>query len=135
NWNGYPANRKRLMQHIQDSKVPNPIVLSGDIHSFWTNDLKINFDDDRSPTIGTEFVGTSISSRGVPYDKFTKFLPDNPHVRFFESRLRGYVSAELTNRLMTTRFQAITDVHDPSSSVSTLRTFAVEDGQPGAQPA
>jgi alkaline phosphatase D len=133
NWNGYPANRKRLMQHIRDSKVPNPVVLSGDIHSFWANDLKINFDDDRSPAIATEFVGTSISARGVPYDKFVKFLPDNPHVRFFESRLRGHVSVELTHRRMVTRFQTVTDVRNPNSSISTLRTFVVEDGRPGAQ--
>jgi alkaline phosphatase D len=134
NWNGYPANRRRLIEHIRDSKVSNPIVLSGDIHSFWTNDLKVNFDDERSPTIAVEFVGTSISSRGVPYERFAKFLPDNPHVRFFESRLRGYVSVELTHRHMLTRFQTVTDVHDPSSSISTLRTFIVENGRPGAKP-
>ena len=135
NWNGYPENRKRLMQHIQNSRVSNPIILSGDIHSFWTNDLKIDFDDHRSPTIATEFVGTSISSRGVPYERFAKFLPNNPHVRFFESRLRGYVSIELTHPTMTTRFRTVADVRDPNSSISTLRTFMIEDGRPGAVPA
>lgn len=135
NWNGYPANRKRLMQHVQNSKVPNPLVLSGDIHSFWTNDLKVDFDDERAPPIATEFVGTSISSRGIPYERFAKFLPDNPHVRFFESRVRGYVSVDLTHRRMTTRFQAVKDVHDPNSSIFTLRAYVVEDGRPGAQPA
>ena len=135
NWNGYPENRKRLMQHIQNSRVSNPIILSGDIHSFWTNDLKIDFDDHRSPTIATEFVGTSISSRGVPYERFAKFLPNNPHVRFFESRLRGYVSVELTHPTMTTRFRTVADVRDPNSSISTLRTFMIEDGRPGVVPA
>jgi len=115
--------------------VSNPIILSGDIHSFWTNDLKIDFDDHRSPTIATEFVGTSISSRGVPYERFAKFLPNNPHVRFFESRLRGYVSIELTHPTMTTRFRTVADVRDPNSSISTLRTFMIEDGRPGAVPA
>ena len=123
NWNGYPANRKRLMQHIKDSGVSNPIVLSGDIHSFWANDLKIDFDDQRFPAVATELVGTSISSRGVPYETFAKFLPDNPHVHFFESRVRGYVTIELGRRRATSRFRAIADVRDPNSSVSTLRTF------------
>ena len=31
-WNGYPANRARLLQHIDDAKVSNPVVVSGDIH-------------------------------------------------------------------------------------------------------
>ena len=44
-WDGYPANRQRLLQHIHDSKVANPVVLSGDIHSFFANDLKLDFDN------------------------------------------------------------------------------------------
>ena len=48
-WNGYPANRARLMQHIHNRKVPNPVVISGDIHSFFANDLKLDFDDQASP--------------------------------------------------------------------------------------
>src|SRR6516165_25884 len=48
-WNGYPANRARLLQHIHNRKVPNPVVISGDIHSFFANDLKLDFDDQASP--------------------------------------------------------------------------------------
>jgi alkaline phosphatase D len=71
-WNGYPANRARLLQHIYDSKVSNPVVISGDIHSFFANDLKLDFDDESSPIVATEFVGTSISSYGPPYDPIAK---------------------------------------------------------------
>jgi alkaline phosphatase D len=39
--------------------------------------------------VATEFVGTSVTSLGVPYESFAAVLPDNPHVRFFESRFRG----------------------------------------------
>ena len=63
-WNGYPAARGRLLTHIHDSRVANPVVLTGDIHSFWTNDLKLDFDDAASPVVATEFVGTSISADG-----------------------------------------------------------------------
>src|SRR6516162_9722095 len=48
-WNGYPANRARLLQHIHNRKVPNPVVISGDIHSFFANDLKLDFDDQAFP--------------------------------------------------------------------------------------
>ena len=131
-WNGYPANRARLLQHIHDNRVSNPVVIGGDIHSFWTNDLKLDFDDPRSPVVATEFVGTSITSYPPPYELFSAMLPDNPHVRFFESRKRGYVSVDLTAQRMTTRFQALSDVKDPGSSVSTLQTFVVESGKAGA---
>ncbi len=61
-WDGYAPSRTRLLQHIHEAKVANPVVFGGDIHSFWTNDLKLDFDDPRSPTVATEFVGTSVTS-------------------------------------------------------------------------
>ena len=85
----------RLLEHIHDSKVSNPVVVSGDIHSFFANDLKLDFDDQSSPVVATELVGTSISSYGPPYDPIAQALPDNPHVHFFDSRRRGYVVVDL----------------------------------------
>ena len=57
------------MKYIAERRVPNPVVLTGDIHSNWVNELRI---DDRKPdeaVIATEFVGTSISSGGNGEDK------------------------------------------------------------------
>ena len=130
-WNGYPANRQRLLQHIHESKVSNPVVVSGDIHSFFANDLKLDFDDQSSPVIATELVGTSISSYGPPYDPIARALPDNPHVHFFDSRRRGYVMVDLMPEQMQARMRAVSDAHDPKATIATFRTFAVEGGRPG----
>ncbi len=130
-WDGYPANRARLLKHIHDSKVSNPVVASGDIHSFFANDLKLDFDDQSSPIVATEFVGTSISSYGPPYDLLAQTLPDNPHVHFFESRRRGYVMVDLERAHMQVRMRVVSDAHDPKADISTLKTFAVESGRAG----
>jgi alkaline phosphatase D len=130
-WNGYPANRARLMQHIHNRKVSNPVVISGDIHSFFANDLKLDFDDQASPVVATEFVGSSISSYGPPYDPIAKVLPDNPHVHFFDSRRRGYVVVDLTADAMQVQMRVVSDAHDPKAAISTFKTFAVEGGRPG----
>ncbi len=132
-WNGFPASRARVLQHIADSKVSNPVVITGDIHSFWANDLKLNFDDPNAPAIATELTGSSITSPGPPYDLFKSFLPDNPHIKFFESRKRGYVSVNLTKKAMTAKYQTVSDIADPKATLSTLATFVVEHGKPGAQ--
>ncbi|MBI3677450.1 MAG: alkaline phosphatase D family protein [Proteobacteria bacterium] len=131
-WNGYPASRKRLLQHLHDSKTCNPVVISGDIHSFWTSDLKLDFDDTNSPTVASELVGTSVSSNGPPFEQFAGFLPDNPHIKFFESRKRGFVSLEIARKQMTARFKALADVTDRDSVISDLAVFAIEDGRAGA---
>jgi alkaline phosphatase D len=130
-WDGYPVSRGRLLQHIHDSKLQNPVVIGGDIHSFWANDLMLDFDDAHSAVVATELVGTSISSPGPNYEQFVKFLPDNPHVKFFDSRVRGYVAVQVSPAKMDIQFRAISDVTDPNASVSTLRSFSVEDGRPG----
>jgi alkaline phosphatase D len=124
-WDGYPAARTRLLDHIQSSGVANPVVLSGDNHAFWANELKRAAD---GPTIATEFVGTSVTSYGPPYEQVAKWLPGNPQVKFFESRKRGYALVELTPERMLTRFQAISDAADPAARVGTLASFVLEAG-------
>jgi alkaline phosphatase D len=131
-WDGYPANRTRLIKRIYDTKLSNPVVVGGDIHSFFANDLKLDFDDQNSPLVATEFVGTSISSYGPPYDVIAKALPDNPHIRFFESRRRGYVCADLERAHMQVRMRVVSDAHDPKADIATLKVYAVESGRPGA---
>ena len=130
-WDGYPANRSRLLKRIGDSKVVNPVVFSGDIHSFFANDLKADFDDPKSATVATEFVGTSISSYGPPHDLIAQALPYNPHVHFFESRRRGYVAVDLKRSQMQVRMRVVSDAHDPKADIATLKSYVVESGRAG----
>jgi alkaline phosphatase D len=132
-WNGYPAARKRLLQSIHESRVANPVVLTGDIHSFWTNDLKLDFDDAASPIVAPELVGTSITSDAPREAIFLKILPDNPHVKFFDGSVHGYMSIDLTPDELTARFRAVSNVKDPEAGISTLSSFVVENGRASAE--
>jgi alkaline phosphatase D len=134
-WDGYPACRRRMLKAIAATRLSNPVFIGGDTHSFWTTDLKADFSDPASATIATEFAGTSVTSGGPPYELFAQALLGNPHVRFFESRHRGYVSVVVTPDRMETRFQIISDRRDPNATLSTLKRFIVENGKPGAVPA
>jgi alkaline phosphatase D len=109
-WDGYPAARQRLLAQVAEQKIENVVVIGGDIHSFWVSDLKRDFRDPASPTVATEVVGTSVTSEGVPYERFSGFLPENPHIRFFESRERGYVLAEVGPGLWRTELRAVDTV-------------------------
>lgn len=131
-WDGYAATRDRMLAALQTARTPNPVFLSGDIHSFWVNDLKADFANPASATVATEFVGTSITSDGPLYELFMAGMASNPHVKFFDSRQRGYLSITVTPEHMTTRLQAISDRRDPHATVATLKTFVVEFGRAGA---
>jgi alkaline phosphatase D len=130
-WNGFPAARQRVLQQMADSRLANPLVIGGDIHSFWADDLKLDSDDPKSQTVATEFVGTSITSSGPPYDTFRAWLPDNPHVHFFDSRYRGYVSVEIRKDQTAVDLRVVSDIRDPAAKISSLQRFTVEGGRPG----
>jgi alkaline phosphatase D len=132
-WDSNPAARLRLLRRLHETRAANPVVLSGDIHCFFANDLHLDPYDPRSPLVATEFVGTSITSLPPPYEPFKAMAEATPHVRFFESRFRGYAVAELTAGRMTTRFRTIADPKDRNAAAATLASFTVEDGRPGIQ--
>ncbi|EPN46808.1 phosphodiesterase/alkaline phosphatase D, partial [Pseudomonas syringae pv. actinidiae ICMP 18807] len=133
-WDGYAATRERMLASLQRHQTRNPVFWGGDIHSFWTTDLHADAGNPDSAVVATEFVGTSITSGGPPFDAFNSILGLNPHVKFFDSRQRGYVAVDLSEQQMLTRFQVVSDVLDPAASVSTLKRFAVEAGKAGVVP-
>ena len=89
-WDGYVADRERILRFLWERQPANPVVLTGDIHAFLVNDLQLPGQGAGAPVVATELVGTSISSGASKSSGFRRHLRDNPHVRFFESRLRGY---------------------------------------------
>jgi alkaline phosphatase D len=98
----------------------------------FTNSIHYGgFDAPGSPVVASEFVGTSVTAHGPSYDTFAKVLPDNPHVHFFDSRVHGYVTFDIAPSETKTRFRAVSDATDPKATVSTLKSFAVENGKPG----
>ena len=134
-WDGYPAARGRLIDFIAANKVANPVVLGGDLHMFYVNDIKRDFDNPSSATVASEIVGTSITSQARPQDAVDKLRPDNPHIKFADSRYRGYTRMEITQSRMAAELRAMESVAKRDAACSTLATFVVEDGRPGAQKA
>lgn len=59
-WDGYPAARNRLLQALQAGGRGNAIVLGGDWHSTFVNDLKLDFDATSAPVVATEFIAPAI---------------------------------------------------------------------------
>jgi len=130
-WDGYPLARRRLLDFMAASKVPNPVVVGGDVHAFYVSQLKPDFDDAQSPVVASEFVGTSISSQHGGQEWLNKRLPENPHVLMAESRSRGYVRAELSRAQCRVDLRGLENVQQRDTACSTLASFVVEDGRPG----
>lgn len=136
-WPGYAAERMRLVRFLADRRVPNPVVLTGDIHSNWVNDLRVDDRTPEGPVVAAEFVGTSITSGGngtAELKDLDAFLAANPCVRFV-NRQRGYVRCTITPRSWTSDYRIVEDVKSPGAAARTLKSFVVEAGKPGVHPA
>ncbi len=135
-WDGYVDSRQRLFGHLRDVKVPNPIVLSGDVHNHWCADLKNDFANPDSPTIGVEFTNSSVTSGGDGSDEQPSwpFLKkDNPHITYHCNK-RGYVSCAATSKTMRADFRVIDQVSERGAPVRTAATRVVEAGRPRSLP-
>src|SRR5699024_3229938 len=55
-WDGYAASRDRVLQSWQDSDAENLVVFDGDVHQYWVADLKTDWDDPHSETVGSEIT-------------------------------------------------------------------------------
>ena len=133
-WSGYEVARRRLMEFLATRQPNNPIVLTGDIHSNWVGDLKVDYQNSDGPIVGTEFIGTSISSGGDgsnSRDGVDAMLSDNPWVKFFNAQ-RGYVRCDINRREYISDYRVLDFVTRPGSPISNLASFVVENGRPGA---
>ena len=131
NWMGYVVDQRLLLDAF--SKVKNPVVLSGDSHVDFVYDVKRDFSDPKSATVATELLGTSISSDGDPFIPQTQFdgSAKNPQLKFFDNH-RGYVRCSVDRSRLTADFRAVSTVTAPAATVSTVATFVVDEGRPGA---
>ncbi|MEO7954683.1 MAG: alkaline phosphatase D family protein [Polaromonas sp.] len=129
-WDGYSAARGRLTDSLQKNAVANPVVLGGDVHENWVGEVKADYADAGSATIGVEFCGTSITSRSGGNDKTAVRLAENPHFLFADAERKGYGVIDLTPQRLTTRLRVVDDVRRPDAAIETLASFTVEAGRP-----
>ncbi|GAB3766614.1 alkaline phosphatase D family protein [Ramlibacter monticola] len=132
-WDGYPAARRRLVEALQATAAPNPVLLGGDVHENWVGHVKADYERPGSTSVGVEFCGTSITSRASRPETVAVRLEENPHFVYAEADHRGYGIAEFTPERLQVTLRGVDDVRRKDSGVLTLARFVVEAGRPVVQ--
>jgi alkaline phosphatase D len=136
-WDGYVAARNRLYARLKETKAPNPVVLSGDVHQHYGGDLKLDFTRPDSETVGVEFTNTAITSGGDGADvsaTWEQIKSDNPHIKY-HSGLRGYIACTATPSAMRADFKVLDRVTVRDQPARTGGSLVVEAGRRGASTA
>ena len=133
-WDAYPANRERMTNAIRKAKVGHPIILSGDLHSFWAMDGRVN-DAALDAVPAVEFVTSSLSANWPPplSRPISENMPNNPQVAFYDGEERGYLVHDVNHETWQTRYRAVGDARRKDAGVRDIKVFRVDHGRPGFQ--
>lgn len=129
-WDGYTADRQRLLDHIMQNNLQNVVVLSGDIHSAWANDVPYS---NYNPTTGegsatVEFVTPSITSDGFPFEfGEDAVLSNNNHVKYTNLLPKGYIVLDVTPNKVQANFYYVSTIAEPTATQSFDVAYFVQD--------
>lgn len=122
-WDGYPVAREAFYQLARDAGAQDLLVLTGDTHNFFANELK----NDAGEPVGVEVGATGIASpgefrdAGFPLDMVERidaiFAEGMDEVRWTESIHNGYVRIELTHEAADVTYVGVDTVLMPDYRV------------------
>ncbi|KAI0664598.1 PhoD-like phosphatase-domain-containing protein [Cubamyces menziesii] len=142
-WDGYRANRERVLNHLYNEKISNTIILSGDSHANWVSDLA--HPDDTTTydpltgkgAIGVEFAGTAVTSSSpfgagiqpVAADKISQvFVQINEDLQWSEGSYRGFFTLTLNTTNAVATYYAMRNISTANLDAFASATFVVEAG-------
>jgi alkaline phosphatase D len=137
-WDGYAPQRTRLLQHLVDARVRNPVVLAGDIHSSWFSELRVDFSRLDQAPVAVEFTATSVSSDfPVAFDQLFRASNPvlNPHVRYFDGSRHGYLRCEVGRHAWRTDARTTDTIASRTAPTRTSASFVAESGSSTLHPA
>jgi alkaline phosphatase D len=139
-WSGYPAARARLLREVAGRAAGRTVVLTGDIHSAWVNEIR--HDDLRArdrragPPVAVELVGTSIASEGDGGERArwisAEALAAQPHARWHDGH-RGYLVNTVTPGEWTADFRTLPYVSRPGAPITTASRWRLATGRAGVE--
>lgn len=139
-WDGYPTERKKFFDMINDEGINNLVVLTGDIHSAWANDLPFGSTPYVSwsgqGSVGVEFVTTAVTSPAVPLtgifgnitqDALSQIIrANNPHIKHNNFVNRGFNIVDFTNEKCQSDFYNIGTIASPNFNYSYQTSYYTE---------
>ena len=140
-WDGYTADRNRVVRHLRDHAVADTVFLTGDIHSAWACDIPA--DPLTYPATGdsvaTELVCTSVTSdnlddilrvppRTASIAVEAAFRAANPHVKHLDFDSHGYSVVVVTPASLRMDWFALADRTDPASTARLSTSWGVDAG-------
>ncbi|KAJ7273638.1 PhoD-like phosphatase-domain-containing protein [Mycena haematopus] len=143
-WDGYRANRQRVLDNLYRNEITNTIILSGDSHANWVSDLAHPNDTTTynpltgDGAIGVEFAGTAVTSPSAfgvnappaatdPVSAL--FVAGNPDLQWSEGSFRGFFTLTIDAKEVNATYYAMSDISTPNLEAFVSAVFNVKAGK------
>ena len=130
-WDGYASARTRLLQTVADTRQTNVLALGGDVHHNAAANLRVVPNDPASAVVASEFVGTSITSRGMGETALARIRASNPDIAHARSDERGYTRVVVTPERATATFLTTPFPAQAGANLGVQAVYAVDSGRAG----
>lgn len=137
-WDGYPASRERFYDAAKVSGADGIVVITGDTHTWWANDLTAQ----DGSHVGVELGGHSVTSpspyrksflggKGAEYALLTG--KDNKDVRYISGEDHGYIALTVTRDAIEAQFIAVDTIEAPHYETFEKAAFIIRKSGGAAQ--
>lgn len=130
-WDGYNYERNRLYNDLVINGIDNMVVLTGDIHTSWANDLPLpNYDaGSGANSVGVEFVVTSVTSPGLDIGFGTSVIQAaNDHMKWIDLTQHGYLVLDVNENRVQGEWYFVDDIENPSTNETMANAFYTNHG-------
>jgi alkaline phosphatase D len=137
-WDGYPWERREVLEAIGDLGVANTVVLSGDVHVGLAAELA---EEPGMPPVAVEFVNTSLTSQNLD-DKMgwglrkesleveKALLAGMPHLRYVDLDSHGYSIVDLDRERLRFEWWNVEGVEMRAAGHALAASLLVRHGEP-----
>ncbi|MFN3959711.1 MAG: alkaline phosphatase D family protein [Parvularculaceae bacterium] len=137
-WDGYPAARERFYDAARQAKAEGLIVVTGDTHTWWANDLRARDGTHMGVELGVNSVTSPspyrksfLGGKGAEYALLTN--QENKDVRYLSGEDHGYIDLTLTREEARARFIAVDTVESPRYNAFEKAAFTIRKSGGAAQ--
>jgi alkaline phosphatase D len=107
------------------------VTLGGDVHQNVAANLRVIPNDPASAVVASEFVGTSITSRGMGESALARIRASNPDIAHARSDERGYTRVVVTPQRTSATFLTTPFPAQAGAALGVQAVYAVDAGRAG----
>jgi len=137
-WDGYPAARERFYQTVKTAGVEGLIVLTGDTHTWWANDLNNKDSEPMGVELGVHSVtspspyhSSFLGGKGADYALLTN--KDNKAVRYLSGEDHGYIALSITHDTVKATYMAVDTVETSEYNAFEKAVFDIGKSKDGVK--